>query len=333
MKTLVVSSFAVAVVATLGFAGTGSAKAAVDEALYSKATVGTHAVVAGDASVSGKVYVDGSKVVLGNNTTNTKTRMIDFSGGLGGKSDITENGNLWLNTDDNLYLNAKDAGGQVVVSGAGKLTFASVTAGLNPTVELASSGSSPAGRKNWSGMWAANNTLYLTGHQSGGVVVQLNSEYNAGFTVDPTDAWDGQGRVGGTLRLGADQTDNVAVTVWMTADQDLVAGDLVMVKTSSTASQARRVTKTTAAGDDFFGVVVHNADATKAVEVAISGIVKVKIGTAAGETRPNQGEAVSIADTTAGAVMDGEVAANVVGIALEDGSSNWVTIKLSSLSS
>ena len=329
MKSLIVSSFAVAVVATLGFASTGSAKAAVDEALYSKATKGTHAVVAGDASVSGKVYVDGSSVVLGNNTANTKTRMIDFTGGLGGKSDITENGNLWVNTDDDLYLNAKDAGGQVVVSGAGKLTFASVTAGLNPTLELASAGKSAAGRRNWSGMWAANNTMYLTGHQAGGIVAQLNSEYNPAFTVDGTDALDGKGVVGATLRLGADQTDYTALTTWFVANQDLVAGDVVMVVTSSAVNGSRRLTKVTAAGDDFVGVVVRDASAGKAVEVAIAGIVKVKHAVS-GEARANQGETVVIADATDGAVIDGETAANVIGVALEDGTlGGKVTVLLS----
>jgi hypothetical protein len=329
MKTLVVSSFAVAVVATLGFAGTGSAKAAVDEALYSKVTSTTHAVIAGNASVSGKVYVDGSTVVLGNNTANTKTRLIDFSGGLGGKSDITENGNLWINTDDNLYLNAKDAGGQVIVSGAGKLTFASVTAGLNPTLELASSGKSAAGRRNWSGMWAADNTMYLTGHQAGGIVVQLNSEYNPAFTVDGTDALDGKGVVGATLRLGADQTDYTALTTWFVANQDLVAGDVVMAVTNSVVNGSRRVTKTTAAGDDFVGVVVRDASAGKSVEVAIAGIVKVKHAIA-GEVRALQGEAVILSDATDGGVMDGETAANVVGIAMEDGTvGGKVTVLLS----
>ena len=251
------------------------------------------------------------------------------SGGLGGKSDITENGNLWFNTDDNLYLNAKDASGQVIVSGAGKLTFASVTAGLNPTLELASSGKSAAGRRNWSGMWAANNTMYLTGHQAGGIVAQLNSEYNPAFTVDGTDALDGKGVVGATLRLGADQTDYTALTTWFVANQDLVAGDVVMVVTSSAVNGSRRVTKVTAAGDDFVGVVVRDASAGAAVEVAIAGIVKVKHAIA-GEVRANQGEAVILSDATDGGVMDGETAANVVGIALEDGTvGGKVTVLLS----
>lgn len=327
MKSVVISSFAIAVVAAFGFAG--SVKA-IDESLYKAASGATkHAILNGGASVGETLYVDGSKVVFANNAGNTKARTIDFTGGLGGKSVIKEDGNLRLETDDNLYLSPKDAAGQVIISNAGKLTFASVTAGLNPTIELASSGTSPANRRNWSGMWASGNTFYLTGHQSGGIVAQLNSEYNSAFTIDGTDALDGNGVVGATLNLGADQTDYTAITTWFTADQDLVPGDVVMVKTSSAVSGSRRVTKITAAGDDFIGVVVNKANAAAAVEVAIAGIVKVKHA-AAGEARANQGEAVIISDLTDGAVMDGETAANVLGVALEDGTVNGkVTVLLS----
>lgn len=281
------------------------ATAGAADALYDKGTFSNTVTVKKDATFEFPIIASGNQVRFAGKVASATTPQIDFK--IGG-SKIYDNGDLTVDTDDDLVL---APGRQVLVRGGRKLSFDSFTG--TSTIELFSSGS---------------RTAQIIGDSSGEIRINTYEDVlvqaEKGLTIgaNPSLGDVGNGAVTNRLNLGENHSQNVAVVAYFEAAGSILKNQVVVLDETDTTrnDRRRRVTTTTTADDDAtIGVALADADSGKQVPVAIAGIARVRISAVA----VTMGAELA-SSTTAGAAASTTVAPSAtamsLGIALENGS-------------
>lgn len=280
------------------------ATAGAADGLFDAVTASNKLTVKNDATFEYPIVASGNQIRFAGKKASASVPQIDFK--IGG-SKIYDDGDLTLETDDDLELNA---GRQVLITGGRKLSFDGFTG--TSTIELFSAGSK---------------TAKIVGDSNGDIALNTYARARVlaqeGLTIGASDALGdvGNGAVTNSLKLGENHSQNVAVVAYFEAAGSITKNQvLVLDETDTTRNdRRRRVTTTTTADDDAtIGVALADADAGDQVAVAVGGIARVRISASV-----TMGAELATG-TTAGQAATTTVAptatAMSLGIALENGS-------------